>query len=101
MHRYIESRPPLRFFNSSRGVRNFPGGGQPPNPPTNTALVLHTRVPFLDTVYVIDHVLLIHTIATLRNNSINMKLLYVTVAFSALTLLVGSQEEHPTSKNER
>jgi len=33
MHRYIESRPPLSFFNSSRGVRNFRGGVQPPQPP--------------------------------------------------------------------
>jgi len=39
MHRYIESRPPCVFFNSSRGVRNFRGGGSTPNPPTNTALV--------------------------------------------------------------
>ena len=31
MHRYIESRPPC-VFNSSRGVRNFRGGVQPPNP---------------------------------------------------------------------
>ena len=29
MHRYIESRPPLRFFNSSRGVKNFRGGLTP------------------------------------------------------------------------
>ena len=35
---YIESRPPLRFFNSSRGVRNFRGGFNPSNPPSNTAL---------------------------------------------------------------
>jgi len=34
MHRYIESRPPVAFFNSSRGVRNFRGGGfNPPTPP--------------------------------------------------------------------
>jgi len=39
MHRYIESRPPpLAFFNSSRGVRNFRGGFNP-HPPTNTALL--------------------------------------------------------------
>ena len=37
MHRYIESRPPVAFFNSSRGVRNFRGGSTP-QPPTNTAL---------------------------------------------------------------
>ena len=37
MHRYIESRPPVAFFNSSRGVRNFRGGFNP-QPPTNTAL---------------------------------------------------------------
>ena len=30
MHRYMESRPPLAFFNSSRGVRNFRGGGSTP-----------------------------------------------------------------------
>ena len=33
MHRYIESRPPLRFFNSSRGGQKFSWGVQPPNPP--------------------------------------------------------------------
>jgi len=39
MHRYIESRPPLRFLIAAGGVRNFRGGVQPPTPPTNTALL--------------------------------------------------------------
>ena len=34
MHRYIESRPPLRFFNSSRGGQKFSRGeGFNPQPP--------------------------------------------------------------------
>jgi len=33
MHRYIESRPPLRFLIAARGVRNFRGGVQPPQLP--------------------------------------------------------------------
>jgi len=38
MHRYIESRPPLAFFNSSRGVRNFRGKVQLPQPPNKYSL---------------------------------------------------------------
>ena len=49
MHRYMESRPPLAFFNSSKGVRNFRGGGSPPQPPvkyspgTNYTILVHYR----------------------------------------------------------
>jgi len=32
MHRYIESRPPLRFLIAAGGVRNFRGGFNPPTP---------------------------------------------------------------------
>ena len=42
MHRYIESRPPLRFFNSSRGVRNFRGGFNP-QPPVKYSPAYYAR----------------------------------------------------------
>jgi len=37
MHRYIESRPPLRFLIAAGGVRNFRGGSTP-NPPVKYSL---------------------------------------------------------------
>jgi len=50
MHRYIESRPPLRFLIAAGGSEIFAGGGvQSPNPPTNTAL-RGTDVALLSTV---------------------------------------------------